>query len=134
MAKRTVLVDDMEESGEVEADAGTLTFAFEGTAFEIDLSTKNATKFRSQMAPWMAKARKSGRASAPVKRTAGSVVRQHGGGAPSGYNTDQLNAIRDWARTQGLQVSDKGRVPGDILLAYEQAHAAPATAKAATGN
>lgn len=119
MAKKVILLDDFEENNEIEADAGTTTFAWDGTAYEIDLSTKNRTKFSNQMQQWIAKARRvSGRTASsgtPAKKAPGSTA--------SGYNSEQLAAVREWAGRNGYTVSPKGRVPGEVLHAFEQAQA-----------
>jgi hypothetical protein len=108
--QRIIFMDDIDEG--TEADAGTIRFSLEGQSYEIDLSTKNATKLRSVLAPYTAAARTTGRSNGTkhVKASAPSAT------------TEQLNAIRAWARTQGMQVSDKGRIPADIRLAFDQAH------------
>jgi Lsr2 len=118
VAKKIVLVDDLEET-EVEADAGTISFALEGTTYELDLSTRNATKLRSQLAPFIAAARTSGKSRARAGSSRPASVKPTG----SGLSSDQLNAIRDWAKAQGIQVSDRGRVSAEIRKAYEEAHA-----------
>lgn len=115
MARKTIYTDDLEE-GDVEADAGTISFALEGTRYEIDLSTKNATKLRSILGPYISAARATGKLTAPTAKKSYSTKP-----AGSGYGSDQLNAIRDWARKNGYTVADKGRIRGDIMLAFEQA-------------
>ena len=46
------------------------------------------------------------------RRRAGSVTRDH----------DQIAAIRDWAKTHGLKVSDRGRISAEVQEAYNAAH------------
>lgn len=116
MAKKTVYLDDLEPN-DVEADAGTVTFSLEGTRYEIDLSTKNATRLRSALAPFMEAGRKLN-GSPTVAKVRSSSAKLVGG---SGYSSDQLNAIRTWARANGFEVSDKGRIAGNILAAFEDA-------------
>lgn len=113
MARKVILTDDMEDS-EVEADAGTVKFSFDGNSYEIDLSTTNKLRLQDTLAKWVAKARKVGGSRAtpakkPTKKPTGS-----------GLSPDQLTAIREWARRNGHNVSDRGRVPADIILAFEQ--------------
>ncbi len=113
MARKTIYLDDM-ESGEVEADAGTITFALENVTYELDLSTKNATKLRNQLAPWISAARKpAGRPHPVAKKASGG----------SGYNSEQQKAIREWAGRNGFTVSAKGRIPGEVIHAFEQSQA-----------
>ncbi|WP_232549148.1 histone-like nucleoid-structuring protein Lsr2 [Propioniciclava soli] len=92
----------------------TLTFGLDNTTYEIDLSSENASQLRDALAPYIAAARKSGSA-----RKAAS-----GGGRRSGRSggSASANDIRVWARSQGMEVSDRGRVRDDVRQAYEAAH------------
>lgn len=113
MAKRVLTVDDIDGS----EDATTTTFGFDGQMFEIDLAQKNLTKLRSVLTPFMESGRRTGRTSMTPKSN---------NGKPQSMATEQLNAIRDWARKNGYpNVSDKGRIPGEVLLAFEAAQATP---------
>lgn len=110
MAAKTLiqLIDDM-DGGEAEL---TISFGYEGKTYEIDLSQKNADKLHKAINPFVANARRVGgrnpRAVAP---------------APSGRNSsERLGQIREWARANGHQVSDRGRISGDIMAAFEAAH------------
>ncbi len=106
MAQKTqvVLVDDVDGGS---ADT-TVTFALDGTTYEIDLSNANAEKLRAAIAPWLGHARKVSRKATPARTTARS----------RGTATD----IRKWAREQGHTISDRGRVAAEIRAAYEAAH------------
>jgi hypothetical protein len=106
MAKRTihVLVDDLDGG---DADE-TVSFAFEGIQYEIDLSKKNAEKLRDAMAQYVAAATKLGHGQ--VQRVTGRR-----GSAPVNGNADQNRAIREWALAQGLPVSDRGRIKQEIV-------------------
>jgi len=116
MAEKIIryLLDDYEDNKEVEADAGTVTFAFDGVAYEMDLSQKNKNKLRDQLGPWMAKARRAGGRRTTTKS---SVAKPKMAGTPP----DQLQAMREWGRRNGFTVSDKGRVPREIQIAFEEA-------------
>ncbi len=108
MAQRVhiVLEDDI-DGGTAEE---TVTFALDGTTYEIDLSQQNATKLRDQFAPYVAAARRSpGRGSRKSSRG-----RSSGGPSPA--------EIRDWARSHGHEVSDRGRVPAEVRSAYDAAN------------
>ncbi len=109
MAKKIVhqLVDDIDGTSLPQGEGETIVFGLDGHVFEIDLSEKNATAFREALGPFVRAARK---ASAQTRK-------------PARRNTSRdLGAVREWARSQGHQVSDKGRVPYEILDAYDQAH------------
>ena len=102
---QVILVDDL-DGGEA---AETVNFSLDGVAYELDLSKKNAANFRDALAPYVSSARKSARRGGRRGQARGS----------RGSNT---SAIRQWARDQGLKVSDRGRVPAEILAKYDAAH------------
>ncbi|HEY6480187.1 MAG TPA: Lsr2 family protein [Streptosporangiaceae bacterium] len=109
MAQRTVVTfeDDIDGS----AAEGTVTFALNGVQYDIDLSKKNSDKLAKALAPYVASARKvSSRASAR-SAPAGSRQKKH----------DQ-SAVREWARAQGMTISDRGRLAADVLAKYDAAH------------
>lgn len=113
--QKIIYMDDMEDA-DVEADAGTLRFSLEGTDYEIDLSKRNATKLRSVLGPFIAAARVAGKRSSPKLAKSGGSS-----GLASGYNSDQLTAIRTWANGNGYTVSPRGRVPANVIEAFEAA-------------
>jgi hypothetical protein len=106
MAQRVevVLIDDV-DGGEATETVG---FALDGTNFEIDLSEANANRLRDALAPWVAHARR-------VRGNSQRLSRPAGPGASS-------HDIREWAQSQGLPVSRRGRVPAEVRSAYEDAH------------
>ena len=109
MAQRVniILVDDIDGG---DADE-TVTFGLDGSTYEIDLSSKNAAKLRDAVAPYVGHARKvGGRRSSGGRRTAAS------GNGPS------AREIREWARANGWNLSDRGRVAAEVRQAYEAAH------------
>lgn len=99
-----VLVDDIDGS---EADE-TVSFGLDGTQYEIDLTSANADKLRKALAPFVAHARKG----------AGGG-RRRGGRTTGGPTPAQ---IRDWARANGMSVSERGRVSAEVRAAYAAAH------------
>lgn len=112
MAQRVevILVDDLDGGPASE----TVTFALDGVSYEIDLSEENAKALRDDVAKWTGHARRAGSSGG---RRAGR--RSSGGGA--GRRTD-LASVREWARANGHQVSDRGRISADIQAAYDKAH------------
>jgi hypothetical protein len=106
MARQTItkLIDDVDGSA---ADT-TITFALDGTNFEIDLSDSNAAKLRESLAPWIAGARGvRGGGSAPRRPRA----------SRSGAASD-AQAIREWARENNIEVSDRGRIKAEVVEMY----------------
>ncbi|MEV6955134.1 Lsr2 family protein [Streptomyces sp. NPDC051183] len=105
---QVLLVDDLDGG---EADE-TVTFALDGKTYEIDLTTANAEKLRGLLDPYTKGGRRTGgRAAAGRAKTRAAAV--------SG-NPDTAE-IRAWAKSQGLSVNDRGRVPAEIREAYENA-------------
>ncbi|HVN11080.1 MAG TPA: Lsr2 family protein [Kineosporiaceae bacterium] len=115
---QVILVDDV-DGGEA---AETVSFALDGVSYEIDVSEANADRLREVLAPWVGHARRvGGRSTGGRSRSSGA-----GGGrsrsASSGPAKHDLSDVRAWARENGYQVSDRGRVSSEVITAYEQAH------------
>ena len=105
---QVILVDDI-DGGPAEE---TLSFSLDGVSYEIDLSSANAAKLRDSFAPYVGTARRvGGRSSAGRGR----------GRRSSGDN--RTAQIREWARANGHQVNERGRVAASIVAAYDKAHA-----------
>jgi len=107
MAQKTIvqLIDDLDQGAAEE----TVSFALDGTSYEIDLSAKNAAKLRDALAVYVANARRGGRAAASSAPRRGRSGRG---------DREQTQAIREWARKNGFKVGEKGRIPGNVLEAY----------------
>ena len=110
---QVILSDDLDEN--VPADE-TVSFALDGTNYEIDLSDKNAKELRDAFSRFVSAARKVGRGGG--RASGGGRSRATGGR----MDREQAGAIRDWARKNGHQVSDRGRIPASVVEAYESAH------------
>jgi hypothetical protein len=109
---QVLLVDDL-DGGEA---SETVSFGLDGTSYEIDLSKSNADALRDSLAKYVGGARKIGRAAA--RATGGGRSRASGSAA---IDRDQAAAIRAWAKKQGLKVSDRGRIPANIIEQYNAA-------------
>ena len=95
---QVVLVDDVDGGEATE----TVSFTVDGVGYEVDLSAENAAKFRSAVEPWISAGRRvSGRKSAARGR-AGS----------------DAGKIRAWAKANGYDVSERGRVSAKVREAY----------------
>jgi len=101
-----VLEDDLDGS-----DASqTVSFGLDGTSYEIDLNDKNASALRDALATYVGHGRKvSG--SRRGRRSSASTTNGH-----------SAKEIRDWARSNGHKVPERGRIPGDVREAFEAAH------------
>jgi hypothetical protein len=114
------LVDDLDGSEAAES----VSFALDGASYEIDLSDSNAEKLRDALAGYVASARRvdgSRRGPGRPKATAAKAAK-----APRGARTapdrEQTAAIREWARSNGFEVSERGRLSATVLSAFEAAH------------
>lgn len=107
MARKTIVIleDDL---GGGSADE-TVTFSLDGFDYEADLSTTNAQALRDALAPYVAAGRRTG------------GQRRNGGTAPARTDKEQLDAIRRWARENGMDVSDRGRISKAVREAYDAA-------------
>ena len=108
---QVLLVDDLDGGEATE----TVSFALDGSSYEIDLSKKNADVLRDAFAKYVGAARKAGRSGGSSGR---SPSRSRGGSTT--MDRDQAAAIRSWAKKQGLKVSDRGRIPASIIEQYNQ--------------
>jgi len=114
---RTYLVDDLDGS---EDDVENVLLALDGTNYEIDLSAANAGRLREKLDRFVA-------AASPVK----AVKSAPAGRGPKGKaaktasvpsNRDQVQAIREWAKSAGYEVSSRGRISKVIQEAFDAAH------------
>ncbi|MBB1018746.1 Lsr2 family protein [Dietzia maris] len=102
--------DDIDGTDLGEA-ANTIAFAFEGKEYSIDLSDDNAQALREAVAPYIeAGHRVTGRNTKAARKTSAKT--------PSA----ETRAIREWAQANGYDVSDRGRIPADVMQAYHAAN------------
>ncbi|GAA2720434.1 Lsr2 family protein [Actinocorallia aurantiaca] len=110
MARETIvrLVDDLDGGAADE----TVSFSFDGVAYEIDLSSTNAKKLRDSLTPFIEHSRR-----------AGSAKRGRTAGAKRGASNRERSAdIRAWAKGQGIKVNERGRIPASVVEQYDAAH------------
>ncbi|MCU1569664.1 MAG: hypothetical protein JWR33_405 [Naasia sp.] len=114
MAQKVIVetVDDLDGSVITDGSGGTVAFSFQGRSYEIDLSEENREKLEAALDPFISKARATGQ-----RRRVAEPASSRGG---SGGN--RLQEVREWARANGHEVSDRGRIAKAIQDAYEQAH------------
>ena len=113
MAKETItkLIDDL-DGGEAHE---TVKFELDGQTYEIDLSTKNASKLRNAISPYLETAtRVSGRGAGGYRSAFGR------GRASAAVERDQNRAIRTWAQRKGLDVAPRGRIKQSIIEQYQR--------------
>lgn len=114
-----LLVCDLHDD-EVEGTE-TVAFGLDGSSYEIDLCDEHAGELRDAFAPYVGGARRAGRAAAPAQR------RRSGGTGGTGKATtpgdrQRVQEMREWARNNGHQVSERGRLSAAVVSAYEAAH------------
>lgn len=111
MAKRIteILIDDIDGTELTASTGETVQFSLDGVSYEIDLKTAHAEALRGGLAEYIAVARKLQGGSKAVKRGATKSSRD-------------LSAVRGWLRAEGHAVSDRGRIPAELLEKYEAAH------------
>ena len=107
---QVILVDDL-DGGEAEES---VSFSLDGVTYEIDLSAANAEALREAVAPWVGHARRTGGRAARGRAATG--------GRPRAAAKADLGDVRSWARENGYQVSDRGRVSAEVMSAYDGAH------------
>lgn len=103
------LVDDLDGS---EADE-TVEFGLDGISYQIDLSAKNAESLRETLASYVDHARRSGGRKRPPRAGGGT-------GRTAAVDREQNQAIRAWARKNGFAVSDRGRIPTEVVDAFHK--------------
>jgi hypothetical protein len=103
---QVLLVDDTDGSEAIE----TVSFGLDGLSYEIDLSSGNAARLRTELARYVERARKAGSTTARRRRQRDGAGREHSA------------RIREWAKSRGLQVNERGRIPATILAEYDAAH------------
>ncbi|KFZ80838.1 hypothetical protein ED92_10960 [Amycolatopsis sp. MJM2582] len=110
------LVDDIDGT---EAEE-TVEFGLDGVSYHIDLSEENAEELRDIFEQYVEHGRRAGgrkrKAVAAPAVAALSVVSK----APTAADREQNQAIRAWARKNGYEVSDRGRIPSEVVEAYHK--------------
>jgi hypothetical protein len=103
---QTLFIDDLDGS----AAEGTVRFGLDGTEYEIDLNEEHAKALRDALARYVGAARRVSGARRPAR--AGRRA------SPNGLNTTE---VREWAKAQGIEVKDRGRVPAELVAKFKAA-------------
>jgi nucleoid-associated protein Lsr2 len=116
MAQKVIveLVDDLD--GTASDDISTVSFSLDGADYEIDLTEENADNLRGVLEEYVAAARRTG---GRIKRNTGTTKTASRPAA----NREQTKAIREWARQNGFDLADRGRIPANVIEAYDEAQA-----------
>lgn len=103
------LVSDLTGEEIADGKGETVTFALDGTTHEIDLTNKEADKFRGLFQDYIAAGRKVG----------GKRSGRKASGSGSGRSKEELAEVRAWAQQNGYDVSERGRIKQEVLDAYD---------------
>lgn len=111
LVARTLItvVDDL-DGKDAGPDGRTIAFSFDGVDYQIDLGVRNATKFEKAIGPFIDAATRVGGRRARAKAS-----------VPQAFRHSESSAIRDWARANGFEVSDRGRISTTVLQAWSEA-------------
>jgi hypothetical protein len=104
VAQRVVvtLSDDIEGGDAAE----TVSFSLDGRSYEIDLNSTNAKRLRGVLAPYVEAGRKRARSGKTYRHTA---------------IAPDPAAVRAWARSHGMEVPPRGRIPKKVYEAFNEA-------------
>lgn len=105
----TTLVDDFDPDDIADE---TVTFALDGTSYEIDLTTERARALRSAIDFFASHAR-------VTSRTATSTAKRRSRANATEYDPAK---VREWAKTQGIELSERGRISANVIQAYKIGH------------
>ena len=126
MAQRTIvqLTDDLDGKPIPDGKGETIRFSLDRTDYEIDLTDKNAKALRDTVSKYIAAARRtgSGARGAGNRRGTGRRGSVGRGGNETSRDYDP-KAVRVWAQSQGIEVSQRGRVPADLIAKFQEANA-----------
>jgi hypothetical protein len=130
-------LDDLYKAQGVRRPAdGTVEFAYKGRSFTIDLTAGNERDFDDAIEPFLEAAtevtgrRKGGTSKKPAPVAVAAPKKKPT--AKTSNTTTEADAIREWARGQGLHVSDRGRIADSVKAAYYVGHSKPAAASRAS--
>lgn len=124
MGKRIVYVDDLSGKEIPDGEGGPVRFSLQDEWFEMDLGKESLAKLEKALQPFMDKATSvDAPRPEPVRPARGAVRRASAPGrGGSGLGKDQLDAIRTWAKANGHQVADRGRIAASVIEAFEASH------------
>jgi len=118
MARQVVYIDDIDGSEGAEEVA----FTYKGESWAIDLGPASRERFDKAMAEFIEHARK-GEAVAPATSTHRKPPAGEGKRPNQAQNKEHTQAVRDWGRANGFDVSSRGRIPAALTEAFDKEHA-----------
>lgn len=103
---RTLFIDDLDGT----PAKGTVRFALDGTEYEIDLTAEHAQVLRNTLARYVAAGRRSPASPRPAR-----------GRRPAGRSPVSSSEVRAWAKSQGMEVKERGRMPAELVVKFKAA-------------
>jgi nucleoid-associated protein Lsr2 len=103
---QTLFIDDLDGS----TAEGTVRFGLDGAEYEIDLNAKHAKELHDALARYLG-----------VARRAGGTARRPARGRRGSANGLNATEVREWAKSQGIEVKDRGRVPAELVVKFKEA-------------
>jgi hypothetical protein len=103
--KVQIILEDDIDGGSADE---TVTFALDGSNYEIDLNSANADKLRDALAPFIGHARRLSRTAKAGKKASGSA--------------SNAAEVRAWAKSNGFDVPERGRIPLSVKEAFDAAN------------
>jgi hypothetical protein len=118
VAHRTIvqLTDDLDGKSIPDGKGGTVRFGLDGQDYEIDLSDRNAKAMREALRPYLEAARRAAGTARGSRRRGGRSAN----GQSRGYDP---KTVRAWAESQGIEVSQRGRVSAELVAKFQEANA-----------
>jgi hypothetical protein len=101
------LTDDLTGTDIPTGKGETVAFSLDGRTYEIDLTTRNAARLRTVLRPYIDAGRTANGARRRPTRTKIAA---------------DTRTVKEWARANGYRVRDRGRVPNEVLAAFEAAN------------
>ncbi len=119
---KTIYTCDLHEGDETTEGVAEVSFAFDGSSYEIDLCPDHRTEMEEALAAYVGSARRANRAGTSSPRRATRAATSTGSGrASGGSDREEVQRIREWARENGHKVSERGRLSSSVLEAYRAA-------------
>lgn len=117
MASRTTvtLVDDLDGDTADE----TVPFALDGATYEIDLSSAHAEELRAALEQYVAAGRRSDGPRTGGRRSSPASAPTRSSTPTTGSSRARNREIRAWANSHGVAIGDRGRIPGNVVTAFE---------------
>jgi hypothetical protein len=120
---KTIYTCDLHEGDEVTEGVAEVSFAFDGSTYEIDLCPDHRDEMEEAFATFVGSARRANRTGTSTPRRAARTSSSSGSSSrsSSGSDREEVQRIREWAREHGHKVSERGRLSSSVLEAYRAA-------------